>query len=62
VLSDRPKPPKGDDNLKHPLHDVPATTEGGWRTSRYKAFEAAARLALAAIAAAFLVRRLARRT
>src|SRR5207249_1624243 len=41
TLTNRPEAPRGEDNLQRPMHEVPPTTEGGWRTARYKAFETA---------------------
>ncbi|MDQ6695303.1 MAG: SDR family oxidoreductase, partial [Chloroflexota bacterium] len=37
LLTDRPEPASGTDNLDSPRHDTPATTSGGWRTPQYKA-------------------------
>ena len=61
TLTTRPEPPRGEDNLQRPMPEAPATTEGGWRTARYKAFETASRVALV-LGALLLARRLARRS
>ena len=59
-LTDRPQPPRGQDNLDRPMQGTPATTRGGWRTRRYKTAELATRLALG-IGVLLLVRKLVRR-
>ncbi len=46
ALSEYPKRPEGEDNLYSPMHNVPATTSGGWRGRRYKSAELATRIAL----------------
>ncbi len=60
ILSSRPEPTSGHDNLEEPMRDVPATSSGGWRTPKYKAVEKASRIALGLITL-LVVRRLARR-
>lgn len=60
VLSDKPKPDRGDDNLYEPVDDAPMTPKGGWRTPGYKTAELAGKVGLGLIALV-LVRKLARR-
>lgn len=46
VLTSDPQPSRGEDNLDHPMYEVPATSSGGWRGRRYKSAELASRIAL----------------
>jgi NAD(P)-dependent dehydrogenase (short-subunit alcohol dehydrogenase family) len=61
TLTNRPEAPRGEDNLQRPMHEVPPTTGGGWRTGRYKTFEIASRVALV-VGALLVARRLAKRS
>jgi short-subunit dehydrogenase len=60
LLSGKPEPSRGNDNLDTPREETPATPSGGWRTAQYKAMENAGKLALG-VTALLVVRRLARR-
>jgi short-subunit dehydrogenase len=49
-LTDEPEPSRGQDNFDGPMHEVPATSSGGWRGKRYKTIELGSRIALGATA------------
>jgi short-subunit dehydrogenase len=61
ILTDKPEPPYGADNLDKPMSNGTYNrASGGWRTGRYKAAETASRIALG-LGALLLARRLVRR-